>query len=220
MTAKRSRTSPIVRAWVQQFGQGLRARGARLFTGDANMMLFCLGDLLAEECSLLVSLIAFHRELGSTTVIPALDQRGLREAMRYDSCGIWLVGGVQMVKVLSPATELEMAALHPAKLEVAQGRFKRYTRGYPLKSYIAPAAEGEAYRRARGVPDDNLVKRLLTIWEMHEVRQQLGHAFAWEVDRPFHAGPFWQEVADCLPRRGEQLEACLFGGQVSKNVNP
>jgi hypothetical protein len=179
------------------------------------MMLFSLAEVLADECDLLVVLVAFHRELGASTVLPALDSRGLAQALRYDSCGVWVIGGVKVVKVLSMATEFEMAAMHPAMLEVAQGRFKRYTRGYELKSYVAPERETEAYRRARGVPDEDLVKRLLAIWAMHDVRADAPSRFAWDLNRQVQAGEFWHEVAECLPLRGEKLEA-LSGVQDEK----
>lgn len=123
-TAKRSSTSQMTRYFLKHLGGGLRACGARVLTGDANMMMFTLAEGLARESNLLVTLVAFHRELTASTTIPAMDARGLDSAMRFDSCGIWVIGGVSLVKVLSMATELEMAALHLAMLEVSQGRFK------------------------------------------------------------------------------------------------
>ena len=170
----------------------MRACGESVLPGDANMLMFTLAEGLARESNLLVTLVAFHRELTSSTTIPAMDARGLDAAMRFDSCGIWIIGGVSLVKVLSMATELEMAGLHPAMLEVSQGRFKKYTRGYPRKSYLMPAESCEAYRRACEVPDDQLLKRLLSLWSCPAVIERSESKFSWQLDRKGQAGDFWQ----------------------------
>lgn len=220
--AKRARTSGSAnwRAWCVQLADAIRQTECRVIAGDLNMALFKFSESMAEFGGLLVQLVAHHREVTPTTALAGLDGRSLLASMRFDSCGIWLVGGVFQVHSLSVDTQCVMAAMHPALLQ-AHGReqFKQYTRGYPLKSYMKPSDDDCSYHRACETPSDHALDQVLACWRAHSMEMVKPNLWQWEMNPHFDdAGP-WFHCANCLPKTGEQMEAQPIFGVFRGGVN-
>jgi len=156
----------------------------------------------------LVQLVAHHREVTPTSALAGLDGRGLLASMRFDSCGIWLVGGVFHVSSLSVDTQCVMAAMHPALLHMrGRGEFRQYTRGYQLKSYMKPSDDDCSYHRAREVPSDHALDLVLACWRAHSMELVRPNVWQWEMNPSLDAADPWVHCANCLPKTGEQMEA-------------
>ena len=212
--AKRARSgSANWKAWCIQLAEAIRETNCRVIVGDMNMALFKVSESLAEFGGLLVQLVAHHREINPTTALAGLDARGLLASMRFDSCGIWLVGGVFHVSTLSVDTQCVMAAMHPALLHTSgREQFKQYTRGYALKSYMKPSDDDCSYHRACELPSDHAVDLVLACWRAHSMEMVKPNVWQWEMNPPLDTADPWVHCANCLPKTGEQMEAQpIFG---------
>lgn len=207
--AKRGTASPNWKAWCRQLGTALREGQVRVITGDLNMALFILGESMAEHCNLLVQLVASHKEMGSTTALAGFDARALRQQLRFDSCGVWIVGGIFRVRQLSTAYQCVMGAMHPAMLHAERGVFKKFNRGYGLSAYMKPSAADKSYHRACEVPGEEDIDKVLKLWDAHEI-QQLGHnAYRWSLELGYFEAERWAECARMLPKGGEMMQVTL-----------
>jgi hypothetical protein len=150
-TAKKGMNSPEWKKWVEQLAEAIRSTGARILAGDLNMGLLALAPSLRAR-GLLCELVCSHREICTVEPVHLLAPDGLTQSMRYDSCGIWVVGGVVHVKRLTVDSQCLAGALHPAFLELVSGELKKMVRGYPLVSYVTSGIGDEELRRAREEP--------------------------------------------------------------------
>lgn len=214
--ARRGVASPNVAAWARQFGEGLRACGARIVVGDANMLLVALSEAMQCYCGLDVQLVASHKELSVSTPVDLTSQRGVEAALRLDSCGIWVVGGVRQVRALSVDAQCLAGAMHPAFLEFRAGRLVAYNRGYRLHSYSWPRDRDDpTYRRACAVPKEETLLQIAELWRAHDMRRDeeapLGQRrWTWELDPATLSAEGWQRVATALPKPGEEWQAPII----------
>lgn len=157
-----------------------------------------------------MQLVAHHREIAMTTALAGYDERGLLASMRFDSCGIWLVGGVFRVRTLSVDFQCIAGAMHLALLHLAKDKFKQYTRGYPLTAYAKPSEADFSYHRAREVPSSQAVDQVLACWRFHQMEPVQANLWQWQMHPSEHASEEWVHCANCLPTTGEQMEALWF----------
>lgn len=206
--AKRGSRSALWQGWCRQLGAALRGGEVRVIAGDLNMGLFLFGESMAEFAGLLVQLVASHREVAMTSALAGLDDRGLRKQMRFDSCGIWLVGGVYKVRTLSVDLQCLSGAIHPALLHVKdRTKFKHFQRGYPWESYMRPAEEDSWLHHAGELPAEESIDLILGAWAQHRMEPLGAKMFKWELDLRETSHEQWVHCADCLPKSGEQFEA-------------
>ena len=210
--AGRSPSSPNLKAWCRQFGAGLRACGSRVVCGDANKAIFILAGLLRDECGLLVEMVAHHSELAINEPVDMLCSRGLRSALRRDTMGIWMVGGVMWVRSLTLDSQCLAGAMHPAFLERDSGRFKCFQRGFATSTFALPSGDDSPEcLRAREVPYEIACRQVARLWQAHDLRPvgQCSQArqFQWRMDPAAAAADEWVQVATALPKPGEEWQA-------------
>ena len=176
----------------------LRSGGVRMLTGDANMSLFRIASWLEEQEGIQMELIARACGLNINEPVAALSDRGLREAMLHDSCGIWILGPRGPARPLTLDSRCVVAACHPALFEdvpSGSGRGagssrarapsvtgKVLTRGYACSSYKATDLEEHA---ARKLPSQDCVTAVLRIWQAHErvpLDRELGGGSVWRLN--------------------------------------
>ena len=210
-TARRGLQSPVFQSWCREVARCIRACGVRVLVGDANMSLFILTAGLAAQ-NISANLVAHHAEMATNAPVNLMDDRGVRKALRYDSCGVWLVGGVLSVRSLSLASQCLVGSLHPALLERRQGRYVCVVRGYEKTSYMQPPEGSSEASRLEELPGEAILSQVIHNWKLHGLKK-LPHKDSWQwmVDVRAESGNTWQEVAMALPKSGEQLGALLEG---------
>lgn len=209
-TGSRGVKSPNMKAWAKVVGHGLRASGARVLCGDANKAVFLISALM-HDVGLLVQLVAHHREFSFNERVNLCSREGILAALRSDTCGIWIVGGVTTVRSLHIETQVEHGALHPAFLERHKGVFKCFQRGFASGSLdLPPGGEaGTESLRASEVPSDECVDTVVRAWNAHgmtPVGKQPGGQWRWDLDPREETVEDWKEVAEILPKPGEQWQ--------------
>jgi hypothetical protein len=173
------------------------------------MSLYVFGESMAQFCGLMVHLVAHHRELTPCSALTALSEDGVRAATRHDSCGVWIVGGIYQVLQLSTGTRAIYGSMHPALMTESggTGRFKAFTRGFPMGSYKKPSEADTSYHRACEVPSDTDLVKVMHLWAAHELVRVQDGQYRWDMDLPATTDERWEAVAVCLPKTGEALQA-------------
>ena len=209
--AKRSIGSPYMAHWARDVAAGIRACGARVMAGDANMAVWAMTEIFAMHTGLVVQLVAHHREVGIQEPVNLMDARGVQQALRHDSMGIWIIGPVNAVHCLSLETQCLAGALHPACMSMDGPRFKLFHRGYPFRSFTRPADDSPYYARACGVPSNECLHQVVDLWNSHQMTRTEAQRreWTWNIDPGLIASAEWVSVATALPRRGEEW-AVLF----------
>ena len=154
-----------------------RSGGVRMVTGDANKSLFRLATWMEEREGLQMELISRACGLNINEPVPSLSERGLKEAMLHDSCGIWILGPRGPCRPLTLDSRCVVAACHPALFEnvsATQGNASRrsasatgkvLTRGYVDRTYVGTEAHDH---ETKDVPSRACVDAILRIWQAHE----------------------------------------------------
>jgi len=88
VTAKRGQQSAVWKTFLDRLEGAMRACNCRVLAGDANMGLFLVAGSLRSR-GWEIRLAAHHREVGISTPVDLLSEHGRREALRYDSIGVF-----------------------------------------------------------------------------------------------------------------------------------
>ena len=202
--AKRDDNSPVWQNYVEQLANSIRACDANALVGDANMGLFRLAADL-ERHNIQATLVANHAELTLRAPIDIMDSRKVREALLYDSCGIWILTPLVSCKRLTLDTQCILGALHPSFLERHnQDKLKAYNRGFPIESYVGASA---AQLRTRQVPSEESLTTVLKLWDFHEVKVVKHNSkWLWSLDLQDRTSESWRLAAEWVPKEGEKRQ--------------
>ena len=113
--------SPYMVQFFDRMAESIRASGARVLGGDANKALFVIAPMLAER-GIEAFLMGHHVELDPTVPLRAHDAESVSASLRYDSCGIWLLGPRGITKPLAADSRVVLGAMHAFYLEVQRGQ--------------------------------------------------------------------------------------------------
>ena len=205
--AGRTLNSPNIKAWGRQIASSLRACETRVICGDANKAVFILAEVLRAE-GLLVELVAHHSELATNAPVNLIDTRGVRDALRRDTCGIWMVGGVTWVRSLTLDSQCLAGAVHPCLLERDGERFRCYQRGFKTSTFAMPPGDAAIeHLRASEVPNEVTLRKVAQIWAAHDLVPLRPGSFEWRLDASASAADEWVQVASALPKPGEEWQA-------------
>ena len=167
------RNAPRMGKFVDELVQSIRASGARVLAGDANMALFLLQPMLAAR-GIGAHLMCNHVELSPVSRLCTDTLESLNESIRYDSCGIWLIGPHGVCKPLSLDARCVLAAMHAFYLLEESSRQRGYAareRGFKASTYL----DGPGLvALSPGTTD-----AVLRIWNAHEVQKLSDKAAVW-----------------------------------------
>ena len=165
--------SPHFKEFVKKLAEGIRASGARVIGGDANKALFFISPALREH-GIEATLMCQHIELDPTKQLYTDSEAKLQASVRYDTCGIWLLGPHGVCKPLSGETRLILGAMHAFYLERTDKgqRYNIVPRGFPAETFgrDEPLAIDEVHR---------VLTAILRIWQAHEVQKLSNKVEVW-----------------------------------------
>ena len=166
---------PFGTRFMRALTHSIHASGARILGGDANKALFVIGDLLADW-GIEAFLMAQHAEMDPLQPLRTLNDETVAESMRFDSCGIWIIGPRYICKPLTWDTRVVLAAMHAYYLEADAdpshpGNYSRLSRGFPASTYVGNVA----------VPrlSPSTLDAVLRVWGAHEIQQLSDKADVW-----------------------------------------
>ena len=172
---------PYAVQFVRALVNSIRASGARILGGDANKAVFVMADLLAAQ-GIEAFLVAQHAEIDPLQPLRTLNDQTVAESVRFDSCGIWIIGPRFVCKPLTWDTRVVLAAMHAFYLEEQdqwrsgpgpsrQRGYSRQGRGFAATTYCGNVV----------VPrlDPLTLDCVMRVWQAHEVQQLSDKADVW-----------------------------------------
>ena len=200
---------PYARQFVRALVDSIRASGARILGGDANKAVFVISDMLAAQ-GIEAFLVAQHAEIDPLQPLRTLSDQTVAESVRFDSCGIWIIGPRFVCKPLTWDTRVVLAAMHAYYLEEEdqwrkgpgpsrQRGYRRQGRGFPMATYCGDVA----------VPTLSplTLDAVMRVWAAHEVQTLSDKADVWRFvfanmeKPPPPGGPLPRNKMPAMPSR-------------------